>query len=263
MLVQRTLLRLHRQGLLRGMLRRLVEERTWSIETGEGAGLRMTFPQNLDFVRGTSEPPMQRCVTSHLTEGGTFYDVGANVGFFSLLAARRVGPSGAVYAFEPVDENVRAIRTNAVLNAFGHVRVFDVAVDASTGTRELFLTGWDGGASLSSHAVEVFEGVTRRAVRTVALDDLIDAHGLRPPTLVKIDVEGAELSALQGMRKTIEKCKPILVYEVDDHDPAVFAQRQQSLDQFVTGLGYRVTHHEQSYPGMAWQVGHSLALPVK
>ena len=262
MILQRVLLRLSRAGVLQRPMRTLLGSRTWQVERGEAAGLKLTLPQNLDFVRGSTEPPVQKCVAEHLVPGGVFYDVGANVGFFSLLAARCVGKAGSVYAFEPVTLNAEAIRRNAELNGFGNIFVFEVAADAKTGTGELFVTEWDGGASLSRSAVSPMERVQRRAVSVVALDDLIDAQSLRPPTLVKIDVEGAEIGAIHGMLKTIAKFRPVLVFEVDDGDKAVFAQRREMLDRFVAELGYRITHLEDSYPNVTWHVGHSLARPL-
>jgi FkbM family methyltransferase len=262
LIVQRGLLKLFRAGLLRGPARRLLENRTWQIEGGEAAGLKLSFPQNLDFVSGSTEVPMQRCVVEHLAPGGVFYDVGANIGFFSLLATKRVGATGSVYAFEPVAENAAAIRHNASLNGLSTLSVFEVAIEEHSGTGELFLTKWDGGSSLSTAAVAPSEPIERRPVQVMALDDLIQSRGLRPPTLVKVDVEGAELGVLRGMLRTIAEFKPVLVYEVDDGNRAAFVRRWKELDGFVTGLGYQVMHLQDSYSNVNWQVGHSLALPL-
>jgi FkbM family methyltransferase len=260
-IAQRLLLKLLDAGLLRGPLVHALEGRTWQVQAGEASGLKIAFPQNLDFVRGCTEPPMQRCVATHLRPGGVFYDIGANVGFFSLLAARRVGPGGAVYAIEPVRENADAIRRNAGLNDFAHVQVFDVAIDEAKRTGELFVTKWDGGSSLSTAAVAPADALEQRAVDVVSLDELVESRRLRPPTLVKIDVEGAELGALRGMQDTLRRHRPIVVFEVDDGDHGALIRRWKELDDFVTGLGYDVTHLENSYRNIHWFVGHSLALP--
>ena len=257
----RVLLKLLETGWLRGPMKRALERRAWRIQAGEASGLRLSLPQNFDFIRGTTEPPMQECVATHLATGGVFYDIGANVGFFTLLAARRVGCDGAVYSFEPVHENAAAIRRNVGLNGLANVSVFEVALDELSRTGSLFITKWDGGASLSTAAVARGVSVEQRAVEVMALDDLVAAEGLRPPSLVKIDVEGAELGVLRGMVRTIERFRPVLVYEVDDGEKAAFSRRWKALDDFVAALGYRVTHLEDSYANIHWYVGHSLGMP--
>lgn len=261
MIAQRALLRLCEAGLLRGPLKPLLARSVWSVQAGEAAGLKFGFPQNLDFVRGSTEPPVQRCVAAHLGPGDVFYDVGANVGFFSLLATRCVGPDGAVYAFEPVNENAAAIRRNVRLNGLRNVSVFEVAVEEQSRTGSLYVTKWDGGSSLSTVAVAPADFVEQRTVQVMSLDQLIESNRLRPPRLVKVDVEGAELGVFRGMLKTIEAFRPTLVYEVDDGDRAAFVRRWKVLDDFVTALGYRVTHLEDSYSNTNWYVGHSLAVP--
>src|SRR5688572_30507212 len=121
---ERVLLKLFEAGLLRGPVKPLLAKRVWSVQGGEAAGLKFSFPQNLDFLRGSTERPVQRCLAAHLGPGDVFYDVGANVGFFSLLATKRVGPDGVVYALEPVAENASAVRRNARLNGLTNVSVF-------------------------------------------------------------------------------------------------------------------------------------------
>jgi FkbM family methyltransferase len=261
--VQRLLLKLHKAGLLPGPGRRLLERRTWTVEAGEASGLKLGFPQNLDFVRGSTERPVQRCIAEHLVPDDVFYDVGANVGFFSLLATKFVGPGGAVYAVEPVARNAAAIRRNAALNDLRNLSVFEVAADEKSGSAELFVTGWDGGSSLSAAAISASEPVERQAVRVITLDGLIESERLRPPTFIKLDVEGVELRALRGMRKTLEKHRPVLLYEVDDADRGGLEQRWKALDEFVASFGYRVTRLDDSYPNRNWFVGHSLAVPIK
>lgn len=222
--------------------------------------MRIRFPQNLDYVSGASEAPVQKALAGRLTPGEVFYDIGANVGFFSLIAARLVGPSGCVCAFEPVTENADAVRANARLNHFEHIHVIEVAVGRDARTEELLLTAWDGGAAIASSAVKPRTALSRRSVRVASLDDLVGKEGLRLPSFVKIDVEGVELEVVQGMLKTIGAWRPTLLYEIDDGDAAAFRRRWQEMDEFVASLGYQITHLDDAYPGMNWHVGHSLAV---
>jgi FkbM family methyltransferase len=262
MTYQQFLLRLFSNRYFGKVMAPFVRRRSWTIEEGEGAGLQIKFPQNRDFVLGSSEGPVQEAMAKHLHSGGVCYDIGANMGFFSLIAARLVGPTGFVSAFEPVAENAASIRENVRLNQFSNINTFEVAVGRTSGEAELLLTDWDGGSTLASSSVKPSEPVSRRNVRVVALDDFIAEKNLRLPTFVKIDVEGLELEVMQGMTKTIETAMPILLYEVDDGDREKFLNRWTALDKYVQGLGYDIVHLDNSYANRVWNVGHTLALPI-
>lgn len=261
MTYQGVLLRLMSSRWLGLTGRRLLRSRAWTIESGVGAGLRFSFPQNLDYIAGTSEVPVQKAMAQHLRPGHVFYDIGANMGFFSLIASRLVGASGKVCAFEPVSENAAAVRKNIQLNQMDCARLFEVAVGQTSGNAELLLTEWDGGSTLSSSVVSPSEPVSRRTVRVVALDDFISAEKLPRPDFVKIDVEGVEPEVIQGMIRTISEARPILLYEVDDGDKDSLMRRWGELDEQVKALGYEIVRLPDSYPTIDWHVGHSLARP--
>jgi len=258
---QGIILRLLGSGALGSPGRRFLRGRPWTIESGSGAGLKLEFPQNRDFIRGSSERPVQEALARHLRPDDVFYDIGANTGFFSLIAARFVGTAGSVYSFEPVAENAATVRRNSHLNHIPNLKVFEVAVGRHSGNAELLLTEWDGGSTLSTSAVKTLEPVSKRTVRVVSLDDFIRAENLRQPNFVKIDVEGVEMEVLQGMSKTITERKPVLLYEVDDGNKESFDRRWKELDDYVAAFEYRVTHLEASYGNSGWYVGHSLAQP--
>jgi hypothetical protein len=86
-------------------------------------------------------------------------------------------------------------------------------------------------------------------------------QSLPAPTLVKIDVEGAELEVLNGMWRTIASSRPILLYELDDGDQVSFNLRWDKLDDLVRSFSYQIRRLERSYPSLKWHVGHSIALP--
>src|SRR5882757_11121436 len=83
------------------------------------------------IVRGTLEPPVQEALRRLLAPGDVFYDIGANVGFFTILGARLVGPQGHVVAFEPVPACARAVGRNIELNGFAHAEIREAAVGAA------------------------------------------------------------------------------------------------------------------------------------
>lgn len=262
MTYQKILLKLFSSRFLGHYGQRILHRRIWTIEDGEGAGINICFPQNLDYILGSSERPVQEVVARQVHPGDVFYDIGANVGFFSLIAAKRVKSRGFVYSFEPVTENIKSIWQNISVNKLENIRPFEVAVGRTSGSQELLLTKWDGGASLSTSVIKPSETISKRNVRVVALDDFIRQEKLRAPTFVKIDVEGSELNVLQGMSRTIAEAKPVLLFEVDDGNRDNFYRRWSELDQYVTKFGYTIVHLENSYPNLNWNVGHSIALPT-
>jgi FkbM family methyltransferase len=232
------------------------------IAAGEAAGLILVARRaDPNFLRGTYEEPIQRAIAGNLAPGDVFCDIGANIGFFSLIAARLVGPRGQVYAFEPVPGNAAAIAEGARLNGLRTIRVFPEAVGAATGRRELQLAHHIGGAALDS--VEAPPDLKGRIdVDVTSLDDAIARRGLRPPTLVKIDVEGAEVEVLHGMRETLRQHRPRLVYEVDDATRAGLKRKARAIAEILTAAGYAPRPLPAAYPGHGWQVAHVLAEPV-
>ncbi|MDY7024402.1 MAG: FkbM family methyltransferase, partial [Cyanobacteriota bacterium] len=232
-----------------------------TLSQGVGAGLKFNSDySNRDYATGTYELPIQQALEKYLKPNSVFYDIGANIGFFTVIAAQLVGESGRVYAFEPVPKNADRIRHNAEINEFSQVTVFEKAVAASAGTAELLLAHHSGGATLASAGTPPdLRG--KMDVELVSIDELISAQKIQPPTIVKIDVEGAEIAVLQGMIQTLKQFKPILIYEVDDGDKTAFDTKNQELETFITALGYEIIPLEAAYANINWNVGHAIAIP--
>ncbi|HXV31053.1 MAG TPA: FkbM family methyltransferase [Sinorhizobium sp.] len=229
------------------------------IASGEAAGLTLVSRgADPDFARGTYERPIQQAIASHLIPGDTFFDIGANIGFFSLIAARCVGKEGHVYAFEPVPRNANAIVRSAELNGFDTIRVFPEAIGATTGRAELLLARHLGGAALAS--AETPPDMTGHLeVDVTTLDDAIVQHGLRPPTVIKIDVEGAEMDAFRGMTKTLHTHRPKIIYEVDDATRDGLDRKARQIAALLASAGYALAALPASYPGQGWYVQHVFA----
>lgn len=149
-----------------------------------------------------------------LKPGMTVIDVGANVGYFSLLAADLVGSSGTVYAFEPEPENNTLLLTNIEINSYTNIRAKKVAVSNTCGSTDFFLSELDNG----SHSI--YEAGARGvaatlSVETTTLDAFIEEEEWPVVDLLKIDVEGAELMVLEGMEllnKRSNRIRLILEY---------------------------------------------------
>src|SRR4051812_48770711 len=106
-----------------------------TIAHGAAAGLRFNASgANAGYALGTSEPQVQDAIQRYVRAGAVAYDIGANVGFFSVLLGRLVGPAGAVFAFEPVHETARSAQRNVDLNGFAHVHIRQEAVGRQAGS---------------------------------------------------------------------------------------------------------------------------------
>ncbi len=160
-------------------------------------------------LTGTHELQVQQAIVRSARAGDHVWDVGANIGYLALVAARIVGPTGRVVAFEPDAQCAAAIRANAALNGLGQVEVVEAAAARDSGTAQLVVVRdrlWSRLASVGDH----HESERHVEVRTVALDDVEGP----PPTLVKIDVEGAELEVLAGMSRLLREARPLVVCEM-------------------------------------------------
>ncbi len=134
-------------------------------------------------------------------EGDTVLDLGANIGYFTLLAARLVGRSGRVFSFEPEPTNYNLLLKNIELNGYGNVVALQKAVSNTTGKVKLFLDSKDTGA----HSIYRPDGKSKFIeVEAVAPDDYFKDK-VNKIDVIKIDVEGAEMAALAGMDRILKE----------------------------------------------------------
>lgn len=232
------------------------------VTLSEGIGKDLWFNaarSNASAALGTYELPVQAAIAEHLQPGDVFYDVGANVGFFTVLAANLVGETGRVYAFEPSPENVKSIRHNIQLNGFNQVEVWQNAVAKDNGKGTLLMTDYPGGHTLSTFERPA-QVKAEIEVEIVSIDTLIEQGKLQPPNLVKIDVEGAEIAVLEGMQKSLRRDRPTLIYEADDPQKAGLDIKQTELNDYVRQFGYDLHSLEDSYADIGWNVGHTIAV---
>lgn len=151
-------------------------------------------------VREVYEPTETAFFLRSLRPGQTVVDVGANIGYYTLLFARAVGPSGRVYAFEPEPNNFELLQTNVELNGYQNVVLENAAVSASPGTLRLFLN--DG--NLGDHQTyDAGEGRAAVEIRAASLDEYFAANRA-PIDFIKMDIQGWEPAALAGMRGVLD-----------------------------------------------------------
>jgi FkbM family methyltransferase len=192
------------------------ESKPRTIVRGLASGYRICVSpaENLGYLVGTAEPHLQRAIRDYVKTGDTVYDIGANMGYVSLSLAKQVGSRGRVIAFEPVPRNIDLLRTNIENNRLTNIQVLAVAASDRCGEAVIRIAENFSTASMTWHrnnpsAIEL-------VIKTVTIDELVQAGDLCGPKFVKIDVEGAEGQVLQGMRRTVAAAKPVLFVECSD-----------------------------------------------
>jgi FkbM family methyltransferase len=190
---------------------------------GAGRGLRVRFGDSA-LMRAVSraEAQVEDAFLALLRPGDVVYDVGANIGWYSLLAARAVGASGRVLAFEPTVQNASLATANAIGNGFANVTVIPAAVTDEDGwatflhrgSLEGRLSKDDTEAQAKRRARLQPKPLGSSVVPVLSLDRWIAKANQPPPRVLKIDVEGAEVGVLRGMRQTLRSARPALVIEL-------------------------------------------------
>ncbi len=252
-------------GAVRAFLRRVWPRRAGTVAAGPARGLRFD-PGGGDprALAGAYEEPVQAALAAALRPGDVVLDVGANVGFLTVLAARLVGPSGQVVAFEPVPANARQVRRNAALNRQAQVRVVEAAVGERDGTATLVLARHAGGAALAGADLPP-DACGERVVDVVTLDGWLAGHAARlpgPVRLLKVDVEGAEPAVLRGAAGLLAGARPLVLLEVDAATAAGAEAKFADCRRILAAHGYGVERLPAAYPGLAWHVIHLLARPA-
>ncbi len=158
---------------------------------------------------GFYEPEVTSAVRALLKPGQTFVDIGANIGYFSLLAARLVGPEGNVFSFEPMAPNYSLFLKSIKLNGFRNISSQQVAVSNENKSVSMML--WDRNNSGSFHLLN--DPSWNREIYVVEGKRMDDVLRDQPVHLVKIDVEGAEGLVIEGMAETIRRCRPLIIME--------------------------------------------------
>lgn len=176
---------------------------------------------------GTYEPAEQEAFVRAISPGDVVFDVGAHVGFYTLLAAELAGERGRVFAFEPCPGNLHYLRAHVAMNRYRNVRIVAAAVLAK------------GGSAVFSRGLSNSTGKVERTgagipIAAVSLDELVEGGAVAPPSFVKIDVEGTEVEVLRGARAFLARRHPTVL--VATHGEGL----RRAVYDMLTSIGYRV-----------------------
>lgn len=195
---------------------------------------------------GWYEPQETRVCAHVLRPGSVFMDVGANWGYFSLVAAGLVGAAGRVVALEPEPRLFERLSSNVAMNGLRIVRPLQLAAGAGPGSLAFKSFDAEGGNWGTSHGVAATAAADFHCA-TAALDDVLDTEGVDGVQLIKIDVEGGEVGVLAGMHRGLARGR--YRYVLLECHPELLASRgidaRVCVDR-LTEAGYRI-----------WLIDHS------
>lgn len=164
------------------------------------------------YASGHRAALQMRCIATLVKPGDVVWDVGAHHGYVTLCAARRVGDTGSVHAFEPSARNRRLLARHVAWNGFDNVTIHPFALSSYNGTATF-------GGTDTSKMLHLGGGTEHVDVRTT--DSLIASGAIPAPTFVKVDVEGAEADLLQGAGDLLRTNARLVIAM---HSREVFAQ---------------------------------------
>ena len=234
--------------LIRGQLNRAAPHGLVQVQVAagglEGVSLELDLQTEKDYWLGIYEPDLQRVIKDFIKPGWVVYDVGANIGYISLLLARAVLDSGHIYAFEALPDNFTRLQKNIRLNAFEDriTAVHAAVIDASKPVT--FMVGPSNGmgkvvGSAGRQEVVYAQSLT---VPGISLDETVYQAGYPVPQAVKMDIEGGEVLALPGMRRVLQEAHPLMLLEL--HGP----ESAQVAAQILRATGYRLCSMAPGYP---------------
>ena len=188
------------------------------------------------FWYGYYEKELGDLLNKIVKPGDVFLDLGANIGYFSLLVATNF-PSVKVISFEPVQELFQNMNDNISLNSIKNISTVHAAVGETSEEKELFVAAPDNLGMSSFYQPGNYSGKTER-VKVVTIDDWFKTSGLSKMDVIKLDIEGSELAALKGMKEILQKQKPILIVEVNPETLSMFNLKPFDIYDYLKQLNF-------------------------
>jgi FkbM family methyltransferase len=233
--------------LIRGSINASVDEGLSVIEVAGGTLMGYKVLLNLKAEKsrwlGTYEPELQAALCDFLKPGMTVYDVGANIGYVSLMLAHHVTSSGRVFAFEALPENAQRVQKNLALNNLTNVSVVSAAVTDRAAPVVFHVhalsVGMGKAAGSAGRLDEHYKA--QITVPGLSLDDFVYEQGNPAPAAVKMDIEGGEVLALPGMRRILAEFHPLLFLEL--HGP----ESEKVAWDCLSAAGYTLRTMQSGY----------------
>ena len=257
--------------LLELSLRSLGRSLSRKVQLVWGEEMTVVYPEiaSLGIARyGFFGEGLTRMLLSKLKPGMTFLDIGAQLGYFTLLAAWLVGESGHVHSFAPTPSTFELLQLNAGLKNNVHLNQLAVTSESAIATLNDYGARYGSFNSIYAAKLPNQSGppkYTSFQVPTISVDEYVDREGL-VPSFVKIDAENADFEILTGMRKTLNGYRPFVCVEVGDMD--IYGVRHsKDIVSFLLDHGYQPYEHRegdivQHQPQERYEHGDVLFLPA-
>lgn len=196
---------------------------------GRVSGDQRTVMPRCIYYFGLWEPALTRWIHDTLAPGDGFVDVGANIGYFSVVAGEKIGPEGSVVAIDPSHSVVSKLRANIALNRLTNVRVVRAAASAAEQRVAFYQAPWNDAESSTAP----LSGLEKAAdVPAMPLAELLTPAELRSCRVIKIDVEGAEVDVVAGLMPALDRLRPDAEIVIEVH-PHLLAQQEKSVSDIV------------------------------
>ena len=202
---------------------------------------------------GIREKLFTETLQSELREGDCVVDIGANIGYYSLMEARLIGPQGKVYAIEPAPHNINLLKESIRLNNYGNIETFHLAIGQSDGISPLYISDHPNWCSF--YPPRKIKG--QIDIEVASLDSFL--MDKRRPNLIRMDVEGYEYEILNGMSGILESTMPLRLF-VEFHPDIMGRQRAAAFLSTLRDHRFqlkKVILEPNIYPpysGLAWQL---------
>jgi FkbM family methyltransferase len=194
-------------------------------------GLQFWVPNGWEAMSLSNyEPKVVDVLRRTVQSGWVAYDVGANLGFYSVLLGHQVGPKGGIYSFEANPVCVEYLRSNLVLNRVANCEILPCALVDNREQVKFTINYGTSAVGLTQRSSFYESKIGHEVdVQGYPMDELVETFNLRKPDVIKIDIEGAEAFAVAGMLRTLEKYRPLILLEL--HGRSAAEQTLPQLDQ--------------------------------
>jgi FkbM family methyltransferase len=190
-----------------------------------------------------------RIFKKYLKSGMTVLDLGANIGYYTMLARSIVGPKGKVFAFEPSPSSIKLIKASIKENSFANVIAVETAVSNKTGKAKLYLSP----LYISEHSLLDYHYSSGRSseksinVKTITIDDYFEKNvGNFKIDFIKMDIEGSESRALEGMKRVLEENKKLIMITEFCPNCIKFGNRNpRDFLEKLLHLGFKIFHIDE------------------
>ena len=181
---------------------------------GPLAGMFLSMPalERLAFALGSYESHNTQYIQEILKKGDVFFDVGANIGYLTMVAAKSVGTEGKVISFEPDPRNHALLTSNIKNNGLENVKIKQLAISDTIGELTFAVFAYSLVSRIADDTVP--DDASLITVKATTLDEMVYSDGLPKPNVIKVDVEGHEQAVLLGAERLIADARPIILIEL-------------------------------------------------